>query len=112
MQLEPHLRNIFADSGFTSCPFKSTSLHSSFGLSPLRQPERYKKLDNRLQAMGKFTLSCSIDPVVAYALDERIKLRGRTDRYQKELTKITRANKLPPEWATPEQRARAALKAL
>jgi hypothetical protein len=37
---------------------------------------------------------------------------GRSERYLKELSKITRANNLPAGWATPEQRARAALKAL
>ena len=54
----------------------------------------------------------STDPVLAYAIDERIKQLGRTDQYLKELAKITRANKLPSEWATPEQRARAALRAV
>jgi hypothetical protein len=47
----------------------------------------------------------------AYAIDERMKL-GRLERYDKELSKITKAKNLPPEWATPEQRSRAALKAL
>ena len=56
--------------------------------------------------------SYSTDPVLAYAIDERIKQLGRTDRYLKELAKITRATKLPPEWATLDQRARAALKAV
>ena len=56
--------------------------------------------------------SFSTDPVLAYAIDDRMKQLGRSDRYQKELGKITRAKKLPPEWATPEQRARAALKAV
>jgi hypothetical protein len=51
------------------------------------------------------------DPVQAYAIDERMKQLGRSERYLKELSKITKANKLPPEWATPEQRSRAALKA-
>jgi hypothetical protein len=37
---------------------------------------------------------------------------GRLERYDKELSKITKAKNLPPEWATPEQRSRAALKAL
>ena len=56
--------------------------------------------------------SYSTDPVLAYAIDERIKQLGRSDQYLKELAKITGANKLPSEWATPDQRARAALKAL
>ena len=48
----------------------------------------------------------------AYAIDERMKQLGRTARYFKELAKITKATNLPSEWATPEQRSRAALKAL
>ena len=59
--------------------------------------------------------SYSTDPVLAYAIDEideRIKQLGKSEPYQKELAKITRVKKLPPEWATPEQRARVALKAV
>jgi len=37
---------------------------------------------------------------------------GCLERYDKELSKMTKAQNLPPEWATPEQRSRAALKAL
>ena len=48
----------------------------------------------------------------AYAIDEQMKKLGRLERYDKELFKITKAKNLPPEWATPEQRSRAALKAL
>ena len=54
----------------------------------------------------------STNPILAYAIDDRMKQLGRSERYQKELAKITRAKNLPPEWATPEQRARAALKAV
>jgi hypothetical protein len=52
------------------------------------------------------------DPVQAYAIDERMKQLGRSERYLKELSKIIKANKLPPEWATPEQRSKAAIKVL
>jgi hypothetical protein len=48
----------------------------------------------------------------AYAIDDQMKKLGRLERYDKELSKITKAQNLPPEWATPEQRSRAALKAL
>jgi len=48
----------------------------------------------------------------AYAIDDQMKKLGRLERYNKELLKITKAQNLPPEWATPEQRGRAALKAL
>src|SRR5580765_1903439 len=47
----------------------------------------------------------------AYAIDEQMRKLGRLERYNKELSK-TKAKNLPPEWATPEQRSRAALKAL
>ena len=48
----------------------------------------------------------------AYAIDERMKQLGRSERYLKELARISRVNDLPPEWATAEQRSRAALKAI
>ena len=54
----------------------------------------------------------SSNPVLAYAIDDRMKQLGQSEQYQKELAKITRAKGLPPEWATPEQRARAALEAV
>jgi hypothetical protein len=41
-----------------------------------------------------------------------MKQLGRAERYLKELSRLIRAKNLPAEWATPEQRARAALKAL
>jgi len=52
------------------------------------------------------------DPIQAYAIDERMKRLGRSARYIKELSRVTKAKNLPSEWATPEQRSRAALKAL
>src|SRR5213593_3278876 len=52
------------------------------------------------------------DPVQAYAIDERMKQLERSVRYLKELSRVTKAKNLPIEWATPEQRSRAALKAL
>jgi hypothetical protein len=48
----------------------------------------------------------------AYAIDQRMEQLGRSERYHKELTRISRVNDLPPEWATAEQRSRAALKAI
>jgi hypothetical protein len=54
----------------------------------------------------------STDAGQAYAIDEQMKKLGRLERYNKELSKITKAKNLPPEWATPEQRSRTALKAL
>ena len=52
------------------------------------------------------------DAAHAYAIDERIKQLGRWERYEKELSRITKANHRPREWATPEQRSRAAIKAV
>jgi hypothetical protein len=54
----------------------------------------------------------STNPVHAYAIEERMKQLGRSERYQAELSRLTRAKKIPTQWATPEQRARAALKAV
>ena len=56
--------------------------------------------------------SYSTDAVQAYAIDERMKHLGQLERYQKELAKITRAASVPSEWASPEQRCRAAIKAV
>jgi hypothetical protein len=52
------------------------------------------------------------DPVHAYAIDERMKQLGRWNRYEKELSGITKTQNLPRDWATPKQRSRAAIKAL
>jgi hypothetical protein len=48
----------------------------------------------------------------ACAIEERMKELGRSAPYQKELARITQSKNLPPEWATPAQRSRAALDAL
>ena len=45
-------------------------------------------------------------------IDQRMEQLGRSERYLNELSKITRGKNLPTDWATPEQRARAALKAV
>jgi hypothetical protein len=52
------------------------------------------------------------DPAEAYAIDERMKQLGRWEHYLKELSKLTKEKKLPSDWATPEQRSRAAIKIL
>lgn len=48
----------------------------------------------------------------AYAIDERMKQLGRSEPFLRELARISRVNDLPPEWATAEQRSRAALKVI
>jgi hypothetical protein len=54
----------------------------------------------------------STNPLHAYAIEERMKQLGRLDRYQKELAKMTRAGHIPTDWASPDQRCRAAIKAV
>ena len=52
------------------------------------------------------------DPRQGYVIDERMKQLGHTARYLKELSLITKSSKLPAQWATPQQRGKAAIKAL
>ena len=54
----------------------------------------------------------STNPVHAYLIEERMKELGRLDRYLKELSKIIRVKNIPSEWAPPDQRCRAAIKAM
>jgi hypothetical protein len=54
----------------------------------------------------------STNPLHAYGIEDRMKQLGRSDRYQKELAKITRSKKIPSDWASPDQRCRAAIKAV
>jgi hypothetical protein len=54
----------------------------------------------------------STDPVNAYAIDERMKQLGRAEQYAKELSRIATAKKVPAGWASPDQRCRAAIKAV
>jgi len=54
----------------------------------------------------------STKPLHAYPIEERIKRLGRLDRYQTELAKLTRAGHIPADWASPDQRCRAAIKAV
>jgi len=54
----------------------------------------------------------STNPVHAYPIEDRMKQLGRLDRYQKELSKIIRAKHIPSNWASPDQRCRAAIKAI
>jgi hypothetical protein len=54
----------------------------------------------------------STDPVNAYAIDERMKQLGRSEQYAKELSTIATGKKIPVEWASPDQRCQAAIKAV
>lgn len=52
------------------------------------------------------------DPAHSAAIEERVRQLGRWQRYQRELSRLTKANNLPIDWATPDQRSEAAIKAL
>jgi hypothetical protein len=54
----------------------------------------------------------STNPVHAYSIEDRMEQLGRLDQYTKELAKITKAKNIPLEWASPDQRCRAAIKAI
>ena len=54
----------------------------------------------------------STNPLHSYSVENRMKELGRMDRYQKELPKLTRSENIPSDWATPDQRCRAAIKAV
>ena len=54
----------------------------------------------------------STNPLHSYSVENRMKQLGRMDRYEKELSKLTRSENIPSDWASPEQRCRAAIKAV
>jgi hypothetical protein len=54
----------------------------------------------------------STNSLHALSVEDRMKQLGRLDRYQKELAKITRSKNIPSDWASPDQRCRAAIKAM
>jgi hypothetical protein len=54
----------------------------------------------------------STNPLHLYSVENRMKQVGRLDRYEKELSKITRSKNIPSDWASPDQRCRAAIKAV
>jgi hypothetical protein len=54
----------------------------------------------------------STNSLHALSVEDRMKQLGRLDRYQKELAKITRSKNIPSDWASPDQRCRAAINAV
>ena len=55
----------------------------------------------------------STNPIHVYSIEDRMKQLGRLDRYEKELSKaISRSKNIPSDWAPPDQRCRAAIKAV
>jgi hypothetical protein len=62
----------------------------------------------RLAKVPKYSTS----PSDAYSIEERMKQLGLEKKYFDQLNKLTRVSSLPPDWASPDQRCRAALKAV
>ena len=54
----------------------------------------------------------STDPTYAADIEERMHALGLSTQYRKELAKASRAKNLPTDWAPPDQRCRAAIKAI
>ena len=54
----------------------------------------------------------STETVHAYSIEERMEQLGQLDRYLRQLFRITHGNKIPSDWASPEQRCRAAIRAM
>jgi hypothetical protein len=53
----------------------------------------------------------STDPTYADDLEQRMNELGLLKQYRKELARASRATGLPTDWAPPDQRCRAAIKA-
>jgi hypothetical protein len=69
-----------------------------------------KRQDNAGHLRRAKVPNYSGNPLHAYAIEDRMKQLGRLDRYQEELAKITHAKDIPSDWASPDQRCRAAIK--
>jgi len=54
----------------------------------------------------------STNLIHAYAIEEHMNQLGRLEQYKTELYRLTRSKSLPSFLATPEQRCRAAIKAV
>ena len=88
-----------------------------FGWRNIRQhTDRAGLYGKRQDKIGHWRLakvpSYSTNPLHAYSIEDKMKQVGRLDRYQKELSRITRAKSIPANWASPDQRCRAAIKAM
>jgi len=77
----------------------------------LREAALYGKRADKLGRLRTAKVpNYSTNPVDAYAIEPRMKQLGLLNGYNKELSKMTHTNSIPTEWATPEQRCRAAIK--
>jgi hypothetical protein len=54
----------------------------------------------------------STNPIHSYSIEEQVKQVGRLGQYLRELIRITHAKNIPSDWASPDQRCRAAIKAV
>jgi hypothetical protein len=79
-----------------------------------RQGDRYwgKKQDKAGRWRSAPVDDYSYEPTAAARVEDRIRELGLFERYEKELAKISHAQKLPSGWAAPDQRCRAAVKAV
>ena len=85
---------------------------SLFGWKGIRRDENQligKKPDKLGRMRSAPVPDYAGDPRLSKAIDDRMKELGKEAAYLKALAKIAQAQKLPVEWATPEQRSRAAL---
>ena len=87
-----------------------------FGWKNVHKHEKRWIVGKRQDKAGHWRLAkvpyYSTNPVHAYSIEERMKQLGRLDRYLRELFRITHANNIPSDWASPDQRCRAAIKAV
>jgi len=79
-----------------------------------RQSDRYwgKRKDRAGRWRRAAVQDYSRAPAMAYLVEQRMKELGLVKVYEKELERIAGAQKLPAGWAAPDQRCRAALKAV
>jgi hypothetical protein len=71
-----------------------------------------RKKDKAGRWRGAAVPEFSARPTTAYAIDERMKELGLAEKCSRGLAKVTYAKHIPADWATPDQRCRAALKAV
>jgi hypothetical protein len=79
-----------------------------------RQSDRYwgRKKDRAGRWRRAAVQDYSHEPAMSYLVEQRMKELGLFKAYEKELERITATQKLPAGWAAPDQRCRAALKAV
>jgi hypothetical protein len=71
-----------------------------------------KKQDKLGRCSTEYESSGFVEKLGTLAERQRMKQLGRSEKYLRELSELTSAKNVPPEWATPDQRCRAAIKAM